>query len=165
MAGGCLFEASDPLPQGESLPTASTPALQEFPLQANLLSTPQAIQDLLHELSADVVYSYRLRAAEPHHDFCHHILTNPGPPVFAKPHLLDPEKLASAQAEFSAMEKAVIIGRSNSPWSSPLHIFKKKDGRWHRCGDYHRLNTSTVILFLISRISPSESLVPQFSPS
>ena len=53
----------------------------------------------------------------------HHILTNPGPPVFAKPRRLDPEKLATAQAEFSAMEKAGIIRRSNSPWSSPLLWF------------------------------------------
>ena len=38
----------------ESLPTAS--ASQDFPLQANLLSIPQAIWDLLNEFS-DIVYS------------------------------------------------------------------------------------------------------------
>ena len=54
VAGGRLFKPSDPLPPGESLPTAS--ASQDFPLLANLLSTPQAIKDLLHEFS-DVVYS------------------------------------------------------------------------------------------------------------
>ena len=32
MAGGRLFEPSDPLPPGEFLPTASAPASQEFPL-------------------------------------------------------------------------------------------------------------------------------------
>ena len=36
VAGGCLFEHSNPLPSGESLPTASES--QDFPLQANLLS-------------------------------------------------------------------------------------------------------------------------------
>ena len=58
----------------------------------------------------------------------HHIITNPGPPVFAKLCRLDPKKLASAKAEFSAMEKAGIISRSNSLWSSYLHMVKKKDG-------------------------------------
>ena len=38
VVGGRLFEPSDPLPSGESSPTASTSALlQEFPLRANLL--------------------------------------------------------------------------------------------------------------------------------
>ena len=50
--------------------------------------------------------------------------------MFAKPCRLDPEKLASAQAEFSAMEKAGTISHSNSPWSFLLHMVKKKDGRW-----------------------------------
>ena len=118
-------------------------ASQDFPLRANLLSTPQAIQDLLHEFS-NVVYSDKLPATQPCHNVCHHILTNPGPPVFAKPRRLDPEKLATAQAEFSAMEKAGIIRRSNSPWSSPLHMVKKKDGGWHPCVDYRRLNTATI---------------------
>ena len=45
VAGGRLIEPSCPLPPGESLPTASTSGSQAFPLRANLLSTPQAIQD------------------------------------------------------------------------------------------------------------------------
>ena len=44
-----IFEPSDPLPPGESLFTASES--KDFPLRANLLSTPQAIKDLLHTFS------------------------------------------------------------------------------------------------------------------
>ena len=36
-------------------------------------------------------------------------LANPGPPVYAKPRRLDPEKLSAAKEEFSTMEKAGII--------------------------------------------------------
>ena len=39
----------------------------------------------------------------------HHLLTHPGPPVFAKTRRLDQEKLDAAQEEFSAMEKAEIL--------------------------------------------------------
>ncbi len=56
------------------------------------------------------------------------VLTQPGPPVFAKARRLDPDKLEIAKKEFESMEKAGIVRRSTSPWSSPLHMVKKKDG-------------------------------------
>ena len=91
-----------------------------------------------------VLSSDMFTASKPSHQICHHLLTQLGPPVFAKPQRLDPEKLASAKAEFSAMEKAGIIRQSTSPWSSPLHIVCKKEGGWRPCGDYQRLNNVTI---------------------
>ena len=91
------------------------------------LSAPQQVKKLLEEFQ-DVLSSDGFTASKPHHRVRCHLLTNPGPPVFAKPQRLDPGKLAAAQEEFSAMEKAGIIQRSTSPWSSPLHMVKKKDG-------------------------------------
>ena len=73
-----------------------------------------------------------------------HVIKTSGRPVFAKPHRLDPDKLRVAKEEFAKLEAAGIIRRSDSPWSSPLHMVKKKDSGWQPCGDYCCLNNITT---------------------
>ncbi len=42
------------------------------------------------------------------------------------------------------MQKDGIVQRSNSPWSSLLHMVRKPDVSWQPCGDYRQLNLVTV---------------------
>ena len=65
-----------------------------------------------------------LTASKPRHGVSHHLLTQPGPPVFAKHCCLNPEKLATTMAEFAIG----IVQSSNTSWYSSLHMVKKKDG-------------------------------------
>lgn len=72
----------------------------------------------------------------------HHIPTI-GAPVNERPRRLSPEKYAATREELNFLLQAGIIRRSCSPWASPIHHVKKKDGSWRQVGDYRGLNNIT----------------------
>ena len=76
-----VFSTDSPTSPSIVLPTC--PDSKPAPLKANLLATPKCIFDLLAEFP-DVVSSDSFTASKPHHGITHHLLTQPGPPVFAK---------------------------------------------------------------------------------
>ena len=80
--------------------------------------------DLLHHFSE--LLTPRFDSTINKHGVEHHIETH-GPPVHARARRLNPEKLRAVKAEFLKMEEMGIMRRSNSPWSSPLHVVPKAE--------------------------------------
>jgi len=55
--------------------------------------------------------------------------------------------LSARQAEediLNEMLKTGVIEQSNSPWSSPVCMVRKKDGSYRYCVDYRRMNSVTI---------------------
>lgn len=73
----------------------------------------------------------------------HHISTK-GPPVYARPRRLNPEKATEVKKQLKELLDLKIIRPSSSNWASPIHLVQKPDGSWRMCGDYRALNRKTV---------------------
>jgi hypothetical protein len=69
-----------------------------------------------------------------------HTIETSGWPVFAEVCRLDANKLSAAEREFQALEAAGIIRRSKVV----LTLFIWRGGSWRPCGNYCRMNMTTV---------------------
>ena len=68
----------------------------------------------------------------------HHIETGDSDPIKIPPHRISPAKLPIVQQEVEDMLKRGVVQHSNSPYSAPFVLAKKKDGSWRFCVDYKK---------------------------
>ena len=74
-------------------------------------------------------------------DVQHHIITK-GPPVFERARRLSPDKLLVAKQMFRQMLDDGVCRPSSSPWASPIHMTRKKNGE---CG-YAVISVALMLL-------------------
>lgn len=81
----------------------------------------------------------------PRREFDHQIPLMPGaPPVNVKPYRYSPQLKDEIERQIKEMMKQGIIKPSQSPFSLPVLLVKKKDGTWRFCVYYRQLNAITI---------------------
>ncbi|UYV77154.1 hypothetical protein LAZ67_14003459 [Cordylochernes scorpioides] len=73
----------------------------------------------------------------------HKINTCDQSPIKQRPYRVAPSERRLIQDEVNKMIENHIVKPSESPWSSPVILVRKKDGTWRFCVDYRRLNKIT----------------------
>ena len=73
----------------------------------------------------------------------HKIYTENVPPIRSRPYSVAPTEQAFIKDEIQRMLDNGLIRPSNSPWTSPVVLVKKKNGNVRFCVDYRRVNAVT----------------------
>ena len=73
----------------------------------------------------------------------HRIDTGDTPPIKLRPRRIPIHLREEARRQTQEMLDRDIIKPSDSPWSSPVVLVKKKDNTWRYCVDYRRVNSVT----------------------
>jgi len=73
----------------------------------------------------------------------HRIFTKDVPPIRSRPYSIPPSEQTFIKEEIQRMMKHKLIRPSNSPWTSPVVLVKKKNGKLRFCVDYRKLNNIT----------------------
>lgn len=73
-----------------------------------------------------------------------HVISTTSPPIKQRYYRVNPVIQKEIDKELEEMIKLGIVEPSNSPWSSPILLVRKKDGTNRFCVDYRKLNAVTV---------------------
>ena len=61
-------------------------------------------------------------------------------PIHSASRRLSPEQHKALKSELTRLLNQGILERSQSPWTSPIVMVKKKTGDWRLCADFTNLN-------------------------
>eukprot|EP00833_Pecoramyces_ruminatium_P000407 jgi/Orpsp1_1/1174439/evm.model.c7180000050100.1 len=74
----------------------------------------------------------------------HSIITTTEKPIKLKPYKLSKEHSDILKEEIISLLNKGLIIPSHSPWSFPVLLVRKKNGKWRLCIDYRKLNEITI---------------------
>lgn len=123
--------------------TPSTkPFIQQPPTTSATLPIPPEIQTVLDQHTTVFNTPHTLPPSRPHD---HNIPLQPNTtPINVKPYRYPHSQKEAMTTIIQEMLSDGIIQPSNSPYSSPVLLVRKKDGSWRFCVDYRALNAVTV---------------------
>lgn len=73
-----------------------------------------------------------------------HVIVTNSEPIKQRYYRVNPVVQKQIDEELDEMLRLGIVEPSNSPWSSPILLVKKKDGKYRFCVDYRKLNAVTI---------------------
>ena len=73
----------------------------------------------------------------------HRIYTEDVPPIRSRPYSIPPSEQTFVKEELQRMLDNKLIRPSDSPWTSPVVLVRKKNGKLRFCVDYRKLNAIT----------------------
>lgn len=107
-----------------------------------LMAIAPEIQQLVEEFAA----LFEVPTELPPSRACDHTipLVAGAVPVSFRPYRFAPALKDKIEKQVQEMLKNGLIQKSSSPFSSLVHLVKKKDGSWRFCMDYRHLNVITI---------------------
>ncbi|UYV61011.1 K02A2.6-like [Cordylochernes scorpioides] len=135
-----LIESSDKLQETQ---LKSREWSQKIPFSRSRLSEIQRLQlvSCLDEFIG--IFDFGSTPIKPTSTVKHKINTGDQSPIKQRPYRVAPSERRLIQDEVNKMIENHIVKPSESPWSSPVILVRKKDGTWRYCVDYRRLNKIT----------------------
>ncbi|GFU71372.1 retrovirus-related Pol polyprotein from transposon 297 [Trichonephila clavipes] len=89
----------------------------------------------------------------------HRIFTGDHAPINQRAYRVSPTERRIIHEEVQKMLDEGIVQPSESPWSSPIVLVRKKDGSWRFCVDYRKLNSVTKKTFILCLVLTIRSTV------
>jgi hypothetical protein len=106
------------------------------------IEVPEQIKQLLSHYQH--LFS-KTQGLPPKRSVAHAIDLIPGAPPFRlRPYRYTSQKKDQIEKQIQEMLNSGIVQQSSSSLASPVLLVKKKDGEWHLCVDYRKLNSYTV---------------------